>query len=80
MLTDGAGDCMKKLRDLIEKVYKTGKLPKCCTITDFHILVSVYNELVMCGHPEFISLSVKNILEKCGVMTAPKGIGWVAIR
>ena len=71
---------MKKLHDLIEKAYETGKLPKCCTIADFDILVSVYNELVKHGRPEFIQLSVKNILENCGVIVAPKGIGWVAIR
>lgn len=71
---------MKKLYNLIEKVYETGKLPKCCTITDFNILVSVYNELVKQGQSEFISFSVKNILENCGIMTAPKGIGWIVVK
>lgn len=70
---------MKKLHDLIEKVYETGKLPKCCTITDFYILVYVYNELTAHKRPEFISFSVKSILENCGIITSPKGIGWIAI-
>lgn len=71
---------MKKLYELIKEVYKTGELPNCCTIADFDILLSVYNDLVNGGHPQFISLSVKNILENCGIIVAPKGVGWVAIR
>ena len=71
---------MKKLYELIKEVYDTGKLPKCCTVADFHILVSVYNNLVKGGHPEFVSISVKNILENCGIMVAPKGVGWIVIR
>ena len=71
---------MKKLYNLIEKVYETGKLPKCCTIADFDIIVSIYNELVKGEHPEFISFSVKKILDNCDIMTAPKGIGWIVIK
>lgn len=70
---------MEKLHNFIEKVYQTGKLPKCCTIADFDVLVNVYNELLNHAQPEFISFSVKNILENCGIITSPKGIGWIAI-
>ena len=71
---------MKKLYNLIEKVYETGKLPKGCTIADFNIIVSIYNEIIKDKHSEFISFSVKKILDNCGIMTAPKGIGWVVIK
>lgn len=71
---------MKKLYNLIEKVYQTGHLPKCCTIADFNIIVSVYNEIIKGKNPEFISFSVKKILDNCGIMTAPKGIGWIVVK
>lgn len=63
---------MEKLRKLLEKIIDFGKLPKNCSLVDVDILFSVYNELARHEYPEFISLNVKNILEKCGIMTAQR--------
>ena len=44
------------------------------------ILLFLYNELIKGEHPEFISFSVKKILDNCDIMIAPKGIGWIVIK
>ena len=71
---------MKKLYNLIEKVYQTGKLPKYCSLADFNIIVSIYNEIIKGKNPEFISFSVKKILDNCGIITAQKEIGWIVVK
>lgn len=69
---------MKKFRDMLEKIIDTGKVPKCCTMSDVYALFDVYNDLVTTGKSEFIQHSVKTILENCKINVAPKGIGWIA--
>lgn len=70
---------LEKLGAMLNKVYFTGKMPRCCTQSDIAVLQCAYNELRAGKHPEFIQLNVKNILENMGFMTAPKGIGWIVI-
>ena len=70
---------LQKLGTMLNKCYFEGKLPKCATQSDIAILQCCYNDLSDKKHPEFVSLTVKNILENIGFMTAPKGIGWIVI-
>lgn len=38
--------------------------------------MDIYNQLVHGQKPEFINGKVKEILDKCGIQTIQKGIGW----
>lgn len=71
---------MKKLKALIEKAYQVGKLPYGIPLTSFRILESVYDALSQKQTQEFISRDVKMVLDKCGIKTRERGIGWVAYR
>lgn len=70
---------IEKLGALLNKAYSQGSIPKCCTISDISTLQLCYNELVQGKHPEFIQVSVKNVLENMGFIVAPKGVGYVVI-
>ena len=70
---------LNKLGAMLNKCYFEGSLPKCATQADVAILQCCYNDLAKKKHPEFISLTVKNILENIGFTTAPKGIGWIVV-
>lgn len=70
---------LQKLGAILNKCYFEGKLPNCCTVYDISVLQCCYNELAKNGHPEFIEISVKTILENIGYIIAPKGIGYIVI-
>lgn len=68
---------MKKLKSYIE-TWLDGKQVRGIHITPYEIweCVDIYNAIVKKGKPEFISGNVKKILDKCGIKTVEKGIGW----
>lgn len=68
---------MKKLKSYIA-TWLDGKHIKGINITPEEIweCVDIYNAIVKKGKPEFISGNVKKILDKCGIKTVEKGIGW----
>ena len=70
---------INKLGEMLNKCYFEGKMPRCCSAADIAILQIVYNALSAGEKPEFISASVKTILENMGFIVAPKGIGWIVI-
>ena len=70
---------IRKLGAMLNKCYFEGKMPKCCTQSDVAVLQCVYNELSAHKKPEFISMSVKTVLENLGFIVAPKGIGWIVV-
>lgn len=69
---------MKKLRGWIEK-WLNGERVRGISVSlcDIQELVRVYNSIVQGDKPEFINGKVKEILDKCSIKTATKGIGWV---
>ena len=71
---------IKKLRELIEKVMDTGKMPKGMTLCEFRELVSAYNALASGENFTTIQQNVRDTLEKCGLRTAVDGIGWAVYR
>ena len=71
---------MKKLKALIERAYEVGKLPYRIPLGSFRILENVYNALSQKQTKEFINSDVKMVLDKCGIKTRERGIGWVAYR
>lgn len=71
---------MKKLKALIERAYEIGKLPHRIPLASFQILENVYNALSQKQTKEFINSDVKMVLDKCGIKTRERGIGWVAYR
>ena len=70
---------IRKLGAMLNKCYFEGKMPRCCSAADIAVLQIVYNALSAGKKPEFISASVKTILENMGFIVAPKGIGWIVI-
>ena len=70
---------MEKLKNYIE-LWIDGKSIKGIRVSpyDIYTCIDAYNALVTKGKFEFISENVKLILDKCGISTKEKGIGWVA--
>ena len=68
---------MEKLKNIIKAYIMYGMLPKDTSYSDMRTLVDIYNELVDGKNPEFIQFNVKKVLDTCGILTAPKGIGWI---
>lgn len=71
---------MKKLKDLLESVYISGKLPRGCTFAETQRLVDIYTKLVNKESAGFIEQGVYDVLVKCGIKVKPEGIGWRAYR
>ena len=71
---------MKKLKALIEKSYEVGKLPYGIPLYSFRVLESVYDALSQNQTKEFINSDVKMVLDKCGIKTKERGIGWVTYK
>ena len=71
---------MKKLRQILDNIQDTGKLPREITLCDCYILADIYNALVRRDKPEFIQQSIHDLLVKCGLNVQPRGIGWVVSR
>lgn len=69
---------MDEIKQAIDKVYKTGKLPKDLSFADFIILEILYDDLLLNQKSELINGNVKAFLDKSGIKTKTKGIGWEA--
>lgn len=69
---------MKKLRQILDNIQDTGKLPRGITLCDCYILADIYNALVRREKPEFIQQSIHDLLVKCGLNVEQRGIGWTA--
>ena len=72
---------MKKLRRWIE-IWMDGRevkgIQNVPPATRYE-LVDVYNAMVRKEHPAFINSKVKEIIDKCGIETKEKGIGWIVL-
>ena len=68
---------MKKLRAYIIK-WTDGQKVRGINVSlyDIQECIRVYNAIVRKEKPEFINGKVKEILDKCNIKTATKGIGW----
>ena len=68
---------MKKLREYIIK-WTDGQKVRGINVSlyDIQECIRVYNAIVRKEKPSFISEKVKEILDKCNIKTATKGIGW----
>lgn len=71
---------MKKLRQILDNIQDTGKLPRGITPCDCYILADIYNALVRREKPEFIQKSIHDLLVKCGLNVEQRGIGWCVSR
>ena len=68
---------MKKLRTYLEKWVQGQKVRGInVSLYDIQECVRIYNAMGQKEKPEFINGKVKEILDKCGIKTAVKGIGW----
>ena len=68
---------MNKLREYLIK-WTAGQKVKGFSVTPYDIeeCIRVYNAMVRKEKPEFVNGKVKEILDKCKIKTAKKGIGW----
>lgn len=68
---------MRKLKSYIEK-WISGNKVKGINVSpnDICECIYVYNSMVHGDKPDFINGKVKEILDKCGIETVVKGIGW----
>lgn len=71
---------MKKLKALIDKAYESGKLPYGIPLYSFRVLERIYDALSTRQAKEFINGDVKMVLDKCGIKTRERGIGWVTYK
>lgn len=71
---------MKKLEKYLTK-WLAGETVKgiTVTLTTIRECETIYNELKSGNKPEFINGDVKTILDKCGIKTVEKGIGWKVV-
>ena len=68
---------MKKLKSYLEKWINGEKVRGVnVSLYDIQECVRIYNAMVRKEKPEFINGKVKEILDKCGIKTVEKGIGW----
>ena len=68
---------MKKLKSYLEKWINGEKVRGInVSLYDIQECVRIYNAMVRKEKPEFINGKVKEILDKCGIKTVVKGIGW----
>lgn len=68
---------MKKFRSYIEKWVNGEKVRGIfVSLLDIRECVRIYNAIMRKEKPEFINGKVKEILDKCGIKTIKKGIGW----
>lgn len=71
-------DTMEKLRKWLE-IWVDGREVrgiKNVSLQTNYELIDIYNAIVRKEKPEFINGKVKEILDKCGIETIEKGIGW----
>lgn len=69
---------MKKLRGYLEKWFDGQSVRGIrVSLADIQECARIYNAVVSGEKPEFINGKVKEVLDKCGIKTKEKGIGWV---
>jgi hypothetical protein len=72
---------MKKLKELIDKTYDTGKMPvKNMSLNDFRYLEYIHNEL-MKGNRVYYCFAteiINPILQKCGITFKQHNMGYIA--
>ena len=75
---------IKRLKKWIDDGYSMidnkGKMPKGISIYDFRTIEDAYTAISRNESIEFISQTVHDVLEKCGITMEVKGIGWIAHR
>jgi hypothetical protein len=68
---------MEKFKEYIEKWLDGYKIKGLyVTPNDIYECVDIYNAIVQKEKPETINGNVKKVLDKCGIKTKVKGIGW----
>ena len=68
---------MKKLKQIIDKAYNEGKIPRGLSLTDFRLLESIYISLTE-KHPfEFTQSAILPILNHCKIKYKVRSIGWI---
>ena len=68
---------MKKLKSFLKKWINGEKVRGISvSLSDITELYRIYSMIILGDKPEFINGKVKNILDKCGIKTVQKGIGW----
>ena len=72
---------MKKLKELIDKTYDTGKMPaKNMSLNDFRYLEYIHDEL-MKGNRVYYCFAteiINPILKKCGIAFKQHNMGYIA--
>lgn len=68
---------MKKLKKYLI-IWQSGEKVRgiAVSLSDITELYRIYSMIILGDKPEFINGNVKNILDKCGIKTVQKGIGW----
>ena len=69
---------MEKLHKYIKVLLDGGNIRdiKNVTLYDRYMIADIYNAIVKGYKPEFINGKCKEILDKCGIETIERGIGW----
>ena len=69
---------MEKLHNYIKVWLDGGTVRgiKNVSFIDRYEIMDIYNEIVKGNKPEFINGKCKEILDKCGIGTIERGIGW----
>ena len=68
---------MEKLKSYLKKWINGEKVRGInVSLYDIQECVRIYNAMVRKENPEFINGRVEEILDKCGIKTVVKGIGW----
>ena len=69
---------MEKLHKYIKVWLDGGNIRniKNVSLHDRYMIADIYNEIVKGNKPEFINGKCKEILDKCGIETIERGIGW----
>ena len=68
---------MKKLKQIIDRAYNEGKIPRGLSLLDFRILESIYINLKEKRSYEFIQAAILPILDRCKIKYKERGIGWI---
>lgn len=71
---------MKKLKSYLKK-WTEGRKVRGINVSLYDIseCIRIYNAMVQKEKPSFINEKVKEILDKCGIKTVKKGIGWKVV-
>lgn len=69
---------MEKLRQIINRTYDTGRLPKGFQPASFRMLEIVYDDLLHHRPTEFIQSEILDLLQQCKINVQPYRIGWIA--